>query len=594
MRKIFCISLLLCIIHPSSVLAVDASSGRLGILFKGNNAIGGGVLIKQMPLLVAGDAILRDSIEVAVSRIRSYYSRQGYLDIAVGHFLHGDSLTITIAEGPLYRIEEISFTGNRQLPTELLAKAVTSKRGRGLDLAALGEDDFNLMLLYADFGYVYAEVEHEVSYSKGHRALLTFNVREGGQVAVGRVNVSGNSSTKTAVIMREMVLKEGQPFSRSMLLRSQRRLMDLDLFKNVTVTPGSIDNDSGLINIEVGVEEKPPRALSAGVGYGSGDAFRVTATWGHCNLSGLGRRLEFSLLNSFQLWNGLRLVRGRSQVSYREPWFWNTRTPLGISMYYDDFRPPYTDYRLQTVGIDLEISRQTGRYSNIGWRWKQEWLKLSPDWRDQGEAAETLSYRGRRSVMIFTDYQRFDDPVNPRRGLALDGELQYTGGFMGGAETFQRFMGECKFHSSIISLPFGVSGRIKLGIIGDWNLDFNAPLYEKFFLGGPFTVRGYSNGQFGDTDQSGNNIGGDKMGLLNAEFKIFLPKHWVGALFTDAALLENCTLSQLALKEWKSSPGLGLRYIYPFGTGRLDFAFPVSLWREIKYWKVVIAWGEAF
>jgi outer membrane protein assembly complex protein YaeT len=576
------------------VFQANTAEGKMKVLFSGNKTFAARLLEKQLPPLYGNSPALTESLKVITARLRLYYSRHGFLDVTVSPQISGDSLMVVIEEGPQYTVRSIDFSGNHTLADKLLDRCLVTKAGRGFDLSALGEDDFNLMLLYADFGFIYAEVSHEITYLDEHAIVLSFRIMEGERVRIGRINLAGQNRTKPETVLREMTLMPGQVFSRRALLQSQMRLMDSDLFKSVVISPGTIAPDSSLIDIDIEIEEKPPRLVSTGLGYGSGDAFRLTADWAHRNLSGLGRRLEFKTLGSFQVWSGFKLVRGRTQISYQEPWFWNTRTPLEITAYYDDFRPPYTDYRLQTVGIDFELFKQLGRFSNAGWRWRQEWLKLSPNWREKVEGADTLDYRGRRSVLFFGEYQRFDDPVNPKLGFGFNGEVQYTGGKLGGSETFQRFSGEARFHYKKLFSSFGLSGRLKLGIIGDWNLEFNAPPYEKYFLGGPFTVRGYGNGRFGEVDPAGNNVGGDKMGLVNLELKKYFPKHWVGAVFVDAALLENCTMRQLTMHKWKASPGFGTRYIFPFGTGRLDFAVPYNRREEIKYWKVVVAWGETF
>jgi outer membrane protein insertion porin family len=359
------------------------------------------------------------------------------------------------------------------------------------------------------------------------------------------------------------------------------------------VTPGNVNPDSSRIEIEVELREKPSHVFATGLGYGSGDAFRLSAGWSNRNIAGWGRTLEFKALTAFQVWSGLKTVRRQARASYMEPWLWGQRMQSEVSLYYDDFRPPYTDYRLQIIGLDLMVNRITGRYSNLGSRWKQEWLKLSPNWREQGSAADTVRYRGRRALQLFGQYRRYDDPVNPRSGFSYEWETDYTGGLLGGAETFQRAMNEWIFHYKPHD-HFGISTRLKYGIIGDWALKANVPNYEKFYLGGPTTVRGYSSGRMGQVDAAGNNIGGDKMGLVNVELKVFFPKHWVGALFADAGLLENCPIKKLSLTQWHSTPGFGARYIFPYGTGRADFAFQPYKIDRIKSWRAVLAWGEAF
>ncbi|MBI5804990.1 BamA/TamA family outer membrane protein [candidate division TA06 bacterium] len=581
------------------VPARAAGAGRLEITFDGNKTYSSAVLKKQLKFRPVEGKIIPESLETATGRLRSFYSRQGHLDAVISH-KYSDPMgelpglvEVTIEEGRRCIVGEIVFKGNTVLASEQLAMVLRSKPGAGLDLSALGEDDFNLMLLYADLGYIFAEVEHELNYKNSYLVELVFTVIEGPIARIGRINIHGSELTKTQAIERELTMKPGDIFSRRALLKSQLQLLSTGLFKEVRVSPGATNPDQSLIDIDIEVKEKTRHVFATGFGYGSGDAFRISAGWADRNISGMGRTLEFKALTAFQVWSGFNTVRRQARVSYLEPWLWGGRTQSEVSLYYDDFRPPYTDYRLQTIGLDLMLSKIVGRYSNLGARWKQEWLKLSPDWSRQGSAADTVSYRGRRSMQLFGEYRRFDDPVNPRSGFGFEWQTDYTGGLLGGAETYQRLVHEWICHLNPYK-HIGISARIKYGIIGDWALHAQVPLYEKYFIGGPNTVRGFSNGRMGQADASGNNIGGDKMGLTNLELKIFFPNHWVGVIFTDAGLLENCMLAKLSLAQWHGTPGFGARYVFPFGTGRADIAFPFDKIDHIKYWRAVIAWGEAF
>lgn len=588
-----------CLSATADVPARAAEAGRLEITFTGNESYSSAALKKQLKLKPVDGNIIPESLETAAGRLRSFYCRQGYLDVVISHKYSEpkevipDLVAIEIDEGRRCLVEEIVFKGNTVLASEQLAMILRTKPGAGLDLSALGEDDFNLMLFYADLGYIFAEVEHELNYRDAYHAVLVFTINEGRPARIGLITIRGNELTKTRTIERELQMKPGDIFSRRALQKSQLQLSSTGLFKEVRVSPGTTSPDHSMIDIEVVVKEKPRHVFATGFGYGSGDAFRVSAGWADRNIGGMGRTLEFKALTAFQVWSGFKTVRRQARASYLEPWLWGGRTQSEVSLYYDDFRPPYTDYRLQTIGLDLMLAKVIGRYSNMGARWKQEWLKLSPEWSRQGSAADTVSYRGRRTMEMFGEYRRFDDPVNPRSGFGYEWQTDYTGGLLGGAETYQRLTNEWILHAKLYG-PSGLSARLKYGIIGDWALHARVPLYEKYFLGGPNTVRGFSSGRLGQTDAWGNNIGGDKMGLANVELKVFFPKHWVGVIFADAGLVESCQVLKLSLSQWHGTPGFGARYVFPFGTGRADFAFPVEKYDQIKYWRAVLAWGEAF
>jgi len=84
------------------------------------------------------------------------------------------------------------------------------------------------------------------------------------------------------------------------------------------------------------------------------------------------------------------------------------------------------------------------------------------------------------------------------------------------------------------------------------------------------------------------------MALTNIQAILNLGHNWGLAAFIDGGMLSDKTFKKQSLGDMVSSPGWGLRYTLPFGTGRLDFAAPGTLLGQIEYWRWMIAWGEVF
>ena len=406
--------------------------------------------------------------------------------------------------------------------------------------------------------------------------------------------ITGNRFVKQGAVIRELTIGKGELFSNRELARSRSQLMATGLFREAAVVPGSLSPDGTTIDLNVQLRERPRRRFETGFGYGSGDAFRISSIWSDRDLDGWGRSLEFSGQVAFQLWSQIKLVRGLVQAGYREPWLLGTRRPALVNLYYDDVRPAYTDYRLQTVGALLRTVLITRRFINLAAIWKQEWLKLSPDWTRPGNSADTLGYYGRRSFALSTDYERTLDPVNPIHGVRGDIEAEYSGGLLGGSNTFQRLSATVVALGGPVGLPLTLGARLRLGIVGDWSRRFAVPVYEKFVLGGPVTLRGFPLGMAGPQDAAGRPIGGDKMVMLNLELKVRLYRNWRAALFGDAGLVSDRSFARVSLREAVGNPGIGLRYVLPMGSARLDLAAPWSQAGELRKWRVVVAWGEAF
>jgi outer membrane protein assembly factor BamA len=419
-------------------------------------------------------------------------------------------------------------------------------------------------------------------------------VSEGPRLRVGEIGVSGNSFSNAGFIERKAGMAPGEFFSRRSMISGEAALSATGLFKEARVQAGTVSQDSQQIDIEVMVAEKPRRRLEFGLGYGSGDAFRVTGTWLNRNVGGWGQRLELNGLLSVQLWRDMRLVRGRTQASYQEPWLFGRDLPAKMTLYYDDYRPPYTDYRLQTVGLDFDVFQRLGPSSFIDWRASQQWLRLSTNWRDPGYPSDTIRYHGRRSIFAGWNLDRLDDPVMPRRGSLVQLSGEYTGGIFGGYNTFQRAGASWIGYLTLSKPRTTLAGRLRAGVIGDWNRKHQVPYYEKYYLGGPTTVRGYANGSIGKTDINGRPIGGKKMVLANVEIRPAIYRRWLASLFLDVGLLSDSPARKMSMSEAYTSPGFGARYVLPLGTGRLDFTAPGTQMDCVKNWKAIVAWGEVF
>jgi len=82
--------------------------------------------------------------------------------------------------------------------------------------------------------------------------------------------------------------------------------------------------------------------------------------------------------------------------------------------------------------------------------------------------------------------------------------------------------------------------------------------------------------------------------LINLQSVVDLGKNWGWAAFIDGGMLSNKSFAKQSFGDMVSSPGLGIRYTLPFGTGRMDFAAPGTRMGQIKYWRWMVAWGEPF
>ena len=112
-------------------------------------------------------------------------------------------------------------------------------------------------------------VEHnveEILDEQKNTVEIIFNVFESEKVLVERINILGNNVTNESVIRAELLIDEGDPFTKLNLDKSISKLKSKNLFRNVisVVKEGS---GSNLKIVDIEIEEKPTGEISAGAGY---------------------------------------------------------------------------------------------------------------------------------------------------------------------------------------------------------------------------------------------------------------------------------------------------------------------------------------
>ena len=151
-------------------------------------------------------------------------------------------------------------------------------------------DDLDSLISANNLQFVEHNVQEEVL---GDKISITFNIFEGEKILVERINIFGNNITDEDVIRGELVLDEGDPFTKLNLDKSVAEIKRRNIFKSVKtqVKDGSENN---LKVIDVTVEEQPTGEISAGAGIGTNGgsfAFDIKEN----NWLGRGKGLSFSI-----------------------------------------------------------------------------------------------------------------------------------------------------------------------------------------------------------------------------------------------------------------------------------------------------------
>lgn len=545
------------------------------IIFKGNKNIKSRDLKKVMmtkqrnifSFLTKTGTLDEDILKNDLQHLSAYYFDYGYLDVKVSEpkiDLRDPKrirIEIEIAEGPQYHLGDIDFKGDLLTTKEDLFKTLKIKRNDVYRNSAIRKDVSALTEKFANQGYAYVEITPEPSVDpKNLLVHLTFDIEKKKRVSFEKIQIVGNTKTRDKVIRRELQVAEGELYNATGLNKSRDRLKRTGFFKEVdfTTSRGSTDEK---VNLDIKVEEAPTGSLSFGLGYSSLDKVFGTSSISDRNLFGMGYHGVFK----FRLGTVVRDF----MLSFTDPYFLGYPYTAGIDLY--NQRREFDTYSYKTTGGDLRFGKELTEKIRVDAMYKLERINVydvtdyaSRYIREQEGKATTSA------ISLTPSYDTRDDYFNPTRGARHSLFVQYAGGLLGFDNDFVKVVGQTNWY---FPLPLNtvLNLRGQAGFIEPYN-GKKAPIYEKFFVGGMYTVRGFKYGMAGPVDVNREPLGSEKMVVFNSELLFPLSREigLRGAIFFDIGKGFDKVGDITPLK---FGVGPGIRWFSPFGPIRIDMGF---------------------
>lgn len=559
---------------------------------------------KKEELLARSSDPLRDRLETNKEKVIEEYKKKGYINAVVirdsfwvDSQLKNMYVKVWIDEGKQFRFGGVSFSGNKLYSDARLRQALTFQRGDVYSQDKYDRTMGELYGVYQEDGYLYARIADQIN-TADSLVNISYEISEGVPAQIHKINIEGNTKTRDKVIRRELFVKPGQTFRRSLLLRSVRQLMVLNYFSKADPDYNVLEN--GDVDLIFKVEEKPTGQLQLGGGYSGQDKFVLTLGVGIPNFRGNGQSLS---LNAD--------IGGRRKsvsFSFTDPWFRDTPTLLGFDLFNIDRRLGYSggggdDFTEQSTGFSLRAGRRLhwpDNYFRLLWNYRLESLRyfdftpgiVFPGLND----ADTHWPRITSSTGISITRDSRDLAQFATRGSAVSYTVEYAGGPLGGFFHYQKHIFEASKFLKTFG-PFVLVGKFKTGVI-DGSEDQRIPYSERFSAGGinyDGVVRGYADGSIGPRypvdstairDTAGNIVsyrysgGGIQRGrsllVYNLEYQFPVMKDQIYAfLFADAGNSWLAGYQVHPFSDLKSSAGFGFRVVVP-GLGLIGVHFGYS------------------
>ena len=279
------------------------------IKFIGNNSVRGNRLRdivaseedKFWKIITKNTNLSENLINLDTRLLSNYYKSIGFYDVKINSNLaqinkSGNAeVVFSIDEGKRYTINKISTNVDQVFDKKIffpLNKSYKKYIGEYYSPFKIKKllDELDELIDTNNLQFVEHNVQEVI---EGDSINITLNVFEGEKTLVERISIKGNSITNEDVIRGELILDEGDPFTKLNLEKSIAELKSRNIFKDVkyNINDGTKDN---LKIIDITVEEKPTGEISAGAGIGTnGGSFAITVK--ENNWLGKGKSIGFDV-----------------------------------------------------------------------------------------------------------------------------------------------------------------------------------------------------------------------------------------------------------------------------------------------------------
>lgn len=568
----------------------------------------------------------REMLEQDLMLVQARYYDEGYLNVHVGtprvaltsdrRFL---DLSIPVEEGTRFKIGRVrvrevdregrtaKILGGRRVVREM----IHVRRGEWFSRSKVAADLERIQRHYRDSGYANVNIEPRTAVDLDERVVdLNFEIERGPLVHIERINIRGNEKTTDRVIRRELLIAEGELYSESKIQASKRRVEALGYFERVELsTRRGSEDDQMEINIEVA--ERSTGTFQVGAGFSSQENFIATAQVSQQNIFGRGQTLS--------LQGQISSLRQLFMLQFVEPYLADTSWILSLDLFnmvraYEDFNRTSTGGSLgfgYPVLPDLRLYlTYTGEYVDVSTQSAGTLFGPSPSFRGvlrNLPLANLFEDGFTSSVRASITYDSRNNRIFPTSGTYDSLSVEVSSPYIGSQNPFVRWRAYSRWYFPIV---WGIVFRVNLeaGLIYDPD-EGQVPIYERFFEGGIYSVRGYTLRSLGpriysvprsldpnETPISGGvNIGGNLslVANLEIEFPIIPQVNIRGVVFFDAGNAFNleevwCTHTSGSAtnpfadacvmdEPWmlRTSVGFGFRWFSPLGPLRFEWGIPI-------------------
>jgi translocation and assembly module TamA len=432
----------------------------------------------------------------------------------------------------------------------------------------------------------------------------TYKIAPGDLVRLDGVTVITDGRTNPAWVRHLAPWKHGDVYSPKAVAELERRLYDVGVYDQVTVSLAPKDKAvDGFRPVIVSLADRPPHTLELGAGFSTTGGTTVNtnnleggADFGTADGSGVDGKLIWynrlhradTLTLSAKIYN----IQQKLDLELDLPHWRRPGQTLKVGGgLFGDRTDAFNDYG---GGARVEVERKYSRASYISLGAAADYVTttektaVNPQALPVGERLKLFI----PSILASFAIDKSNDLLNPTRGWRLDMRAEPTAVTGDRQVTYLKLQGEASAYLPL-SADAGtvLAARVHVGsIIGGRIPD--VPTDRRFFAGGGGSVRGYGYQAVGPRLSDNTPEGG--LSLVESSFEVRqkVTGRWSVVGFVDAGSVGSTSAPDF--KDMRAGVGAGVRYDLGFGPIRFDIATPLQRRQGDAPFQIYISIGQSF
>ena len=582
------------------------------IIFEGNDAFSDKELRKQLETsehgwlswLTGSGKFDESQFKEDLDILRKFYRDSGHLDAVINEdevsidFIDEDEIVIIIpvTEGQLYYLGEFTVENATVYTEGELLGDVDLEAGDPFSPQAVDDAATVVREYYTSQGYLDTSVRAErVPNMETRRIDVVFRVRESEKFYVESIKLEGNTKSKARVVIRELALAPGDVFDRRRMEVSERRLQNTAFFEEVRLNPEPT-NIPGRKDLGITVREGRTGNFTFGAGFGSVESAVVYFEISQGNFDLFNYRSGFQGDGQkFRFRASVGTSSNQVLIAFEEPWLFEQRLAFGVEIYRTESDFNSADYNELRTGFELYLRRRLFELVEARLSYRLELVEIfdvdrnpgAPGAIDNGDGSISndgiadvfqraegedlvskvgLSFlRDNRETLIFT-----------RKGNRTSLDFEYAG--IGGDINYYKMEGRtAHFIPTFDTLEQSFSIVARAGSITPFGQSDIVPFYDRFYLGGPETLRGFDFREVGprDPDDDDEAIGGNTYTMVSFEYGFRIAEPLGLVVFYDWGFVNEDDFD-FSMSDYADNWGVGARIMLMGSPLKLDLGIPIT------------------